>query len=48
MSLSDSLPVAAITVSLVSLAKSFLGFFRDQARLNAGAEIVWVLKRQGV
>jgi hypothetical protein len=42
MALLESLPVAALTVSLVSLAISFLGFFRDRAQLKAWAEIVWV------
>lgn len=42
MTFSEALPVAAISVSLVSLAISFLGFFRDRARLNAWAEIVHV------
>lgn len=42
MTVSESLPVAAITISLVSLAISFFGFFRDRAQLNAWAEIIWV------
>jgi hypothetical protein len=47
VTLSESLPVAAITISLVSLLISFLGFFRDRARLSAWAEIVWIHRGPG-